>query len=94
MIARPAAPSRWRSRPAPTLVSVADVAGWVRPAELLQSWQAGDALMLPPTVVSLEEVAAAPSAADFIAELPVIAPVQPELVETTDGLVLRADLPR
>jgi 8-oxo-dGTP pyrophosphatase MutT (NUDIX family) len=72
----------------------ADVADWVRPDELLQSWRAGEALMLPPTVVSVEEVALARSAADFVAEQPVIAPVQPELVETADGLVMRADLPR
>jgi 8-oxo-dGTP pyrophosphatase MutT (NUDIX family) len=74
--------------------SEADVADWVRPAELLESWNAGEALMLPPTVVSVEEVASARSAADFIAEQPVIAPVQPELVETPDGLVMRANLPR
>ncbi|SDP66215.1 hypothetical protein SAMN04489867_3356 [Pedococcus dokdonensis] len=72
----------------------ADVADWVRPAELLQAWRDGQALMLPPTVVAVEEVAAATSAAGFIAETPVIAPVQPELVDTGDGLVMRADLPR
>jgi 8-oxo-dGTP pyrophosphatase MutT (NUDIX family) len=72
----------------------ADVADWVRPRELLDAWREGDALMLPPTVVSVEEVAAAASAAAFIAEEPVIATVQPELVETGGALVLRADLPR
>jgi 8-oxo-dGTP pyrophosphatase MutT (NUDIX family) len=72
----------------------ADVADWVRPAELLEAWRDGRALMLPPTVVAVEEVAAATSAAEFIAETPVIAPVQPELVDTGDGLVMRADLPR
>jgi 8-oxo-dGTP pyrophosphatase MutT (NUDIX family) len=74
--------------------SEADVADWVRPADLLEAWRSGQALMLPPTVVSVEEVAAAQTAAGFIAEQPVIAPVQPELVDTADGLVLRADLPR
>ena len=72
----------------------ADVADWVRPADLLEAWRDGRALMLPPTVVAVEEVAAATSAAAFIAETPVIAPVQPELVDTGDGLVMRADLPR
>jgi 8-oxo-dGTP pyrophosphatase MutT (NUDIX family) len=72
----------------------ADLADWVRPADLLRAWRDGEALMLPPTVVSVEEVAAAASAAAFIAELPPIAPVQPELVDTGAGLVLRADLPR
>lgn len=72
----------------------ADQADWVRPAELLESWRAGTALMLPPTVVNVEDVAAATSAAAFIAERPVVAPVQPELVETPSGLSLRARLPR
>ncbi|GAA2165369.1 NUDIX hydrolase [Pedococcus bigeumensis] len=72
----------------------ADEADWVRPADLLAAWRDGRALMLPPTVVAVEEVAAARSAAEFIAETPVIAPVQPELVDTGDGLVMRADLPR
>lgn len=72
----------------------ADLATWVRPAELLQSWATGEALMLPPTVVAVEEVAAAGSAAEFIAERPVIETVQPELVDTGTGLVMRADLPR
>jgi 8-oxo-dGTP pyrophosphatase MutT (NUDIX family) len=72
----------------------ADVADWVRPADLQEAWPDRRALMLPPTVVAVEEVAAATSAAAFIAETPVIAPVQPELVDTGDGLVLRADLPR
>lgn len=72
----------------------ADLAAWVRPADLLQAWENGQALMLPPTVVAVEEVAAAASAADFIAEQPVIETVQPELVDTGSGLVMRADLPR
>ncbi|HEV7171733.1 NUDIX hydrolase [Pedococcus sp.] len=72
----------------------ADLAGWVRPADLLAAWRAGQALMLPPTVVCVEEVAAAQSAAAFIAERPHVAPVQPELVQTPDGLTLRARLPR
>jgi 8-oxo-dGTP pyrophosphatase MutT (NUDIX family) len=72
----------------------ADVADWVRPAELLRAWRDGAALMLPPTVVAVEEVAAATSAAAFIAERPVVAPVQPLLVDTGEGLVMRAELPR
>jgi 8-oxo-dGTP pyrophosphatase MutT (NUDIX family) len=72
----------------------ADLAAWVRPAELLRAWREGEALMLPPTVVAVEEVAAASSAAEFIAERPVVETVQPELVDTGDGVVLRATLPR
>jgi 8-oxo-dGTP pyrophosphatase MutT (NUDIX family) len=72
----------------------ADLADWVRPADLLQAWREGGALMLPPTVVNVEEVAAAAGAAEFIAEHPVVTTVQPELVETPDGIVMRAELPR
>jgi 8-oxo-dGTP pyrophosphatase MutT (NUDIX family) len=74
--------------------SEADLAAWVRPQELLAAWQDGSALMLPPTVVAVEEVAAAASAADFVAQRPVVAAVQPELVDTGEGLALRAELPR
>jgi hypothetical protein len=44
--------------------------------------------------VAVEDVAAARSAAAFIAEQPVVAPVQPQLVDTGNGLVMRAELPR
>ena len=72
----------------------ADVADWVRPVDLLQAWRDGSALMLPPTVVAVEDVAAATSAAAFIAERPVVVSVQPELVDTGTGLVMRAELLR
>ena len=76
------------------LTTEADLADWVQPADLLAAWGAGQALMLPPTVVCVEEIAAATSAEAFIAELPPVAPVEPEVVETPAGLVLRARLPR
>jgi len=72
----------------------ADTADWVRPEALLEAFREGTVLLLPPTIVAVEEIAASASAAEFIAERPVIAPVQPELVDTGAGLVLRADLPR
>lgn len=74
--------------------SEADVADWVRPAELLDAWREGRVLMLPPTVVCLEEIADADAAAAFIAEQPDVAPVQPQLVASAGGLVVRSDLPR
>jgi 8-oxo-dGTP pyrophosphatase MutT (NUDIX family) len=74
--------------------SEADLADWMQPEALLQAWADGSALMLPPTVVCVEEVAAASSARAFIAERPPVSPVQPQLVRTDDGLVMRADLPR
>jgi 8-oxo-dGTP pyrophosphatase MutT (NUDIX family) len=70
----------------------ADLAAWVRPAELLDAWRQGAALMLPPTVVCVEAVAAATSAAEFIAEEVPVALLQPELVDTGDGLVMRVEL--
>jgi hypothetical protein len=66
----------------------------VQPEALLKAFRDGSVLLLPPTIVCVEEIAAAASAAEFIAERPVIAPVQPELVDTDAGLVLRARLPR
>jgi hypothetical protein len=51
-------------------------------------------MMLPPTVVCVEEIAAAPSAAAFIAEQPRVAAVTPVLTQTADGPVMRAELPR
>ena len=83
-----------RGQSAEDLSTEADAAGWVDPAVLLAQYQAGEVAMLPPTVVSVEEVAAAPSAAEFIAETVRIAPVMPVLADTPDGPVLRADLPR
>lgn len=75
------------------LSSEAQAADWVRPADLLADVAAGRALMLPPTVVCLEQLAAAPTAAAFLAEQPRVHEVMPVLVETADGLTLEADLP-
>ena len=50
--------------------------------------------MLPPTVVSLERLAAFADAATFLADRPRVARVLPELVRRDDGtLVLRTVLP-
>ncbi|MDF2144744.1 NUDIX domain-containing protein [Knoellia sp. p5-6-4] len=72
----------------------ADTADWVAAAELLEAQRRGEAMMLPPTLVSVEEIAAASSAAAFIAERPPVAPVTPRLTQTPDGPVMRAELPR
>ena len=76
------------------LSSEADVAGWYRAADVLAAAERGEALLLPPTLVSVEEVAAAPSASAFLAEQPRVAPVMPVLTPTPDGPVLRTELPR
>lgn len=75
------------------LSSEAQAADWVRPADLLDDAAAGRALMLPPTIVCLEQLAAAPTAAAFLAEQPPVHEVVPVLRETPDGLTLQADLP-
>lgn len=75
------------------LTSEADRVVWSAPQEMLAAAQAGTALMLPPTVVALEELAAFDSVADFLADRPVIAPVQPVLTDLGDRLVMRAELP-
>jgi 8-oxo-dGTP pyrophosphatase MutT (NUDIX family) len=76
------------------LSTEADTAAWVPAAEVLDAYARGEALMLPPTIVSVEEVAAASSASAFAAEQPPVARVMPVLTETPAGLVLRTELPR
>lgn len=73
--------------------SEAETAAWVNPAEALRQWRSGEALVLPPTLVCLEEIAAATDAESFVAELREVWSVMPELVQTPDGIVLRAELP-
>jgi 8-oxo-dGTP pyrophosphatase MutT (NUDIX family) len=58
--------------------SEADEAGWVVPEDLLREYAAGSALMLPPTVVCVEEIRDAAHAADFVVHtehLPLVMPV-------------------
>lgn len=75
------------------LSSEAQAADWVRPADLLAEAAAGRALMLPPTIVCLEQLAAAASAAAFLAVQPPVHEVLPVLLQTPDGPTLQADLP-
>ena len=73
--------------------SEADHADWADPARLLQDYASGSALLLPPTVVCLEQVAAAPSAAEFLAADVPMAPITPVVVQTDDAVVIRCTLP-
>jgi 8-oxo-dGTP pyrophosphatase MutT (NUDIX family) len=73
--------------------SEADRAGWADPARVLKDYAGGSALMLPPTVVCVEQVAAASSAADFLATRIRVAPITPVLVRTDDAVVIRCSLP-
>lgn len=70
-----------------------DHSRWVRPGDLLTERDAGSAVMLPPTVVMLEELAEHREIAAFLAVDPPVAAVSPTLMDTPDGLVLRAHLP-
>jgi hypothetical protein len=76
------------------LSTESDRGGWARAEDVLQEWRSGAAAMLPPTIVSVEEIAGAQSAAQLVAERPAVAPVMPVLTDTADGPVLRAELPR
>jgi 8-oxo-dGTP pyrophosphatase MutT (NUDIX family) len=73
--------------------SEADHADWADPARLLEDYATGSARMLPPTVVCLEQVAAAVSAAAFLAAEVPIAPITPVLVRAGDAVVIRCTLP-
>lgn len=66
---------------------------WVTPHSLLTAYSEGRAVMLPPTVVMLEQLAAFDSVADFLADAPALTAVSPELVDLGDRLVMRSDIP-
>ncbi len=75
------------------LTSEADHADWTAPATLLAQHASGQALMLPPTIVSVEEVARARSAAAFVAEARPATTVTPTLVQRGGAVFIAADLP-
>ena len=73
----------------------ADSADWVRPRALLADLAAGRAEMLPPTVVCVEQVAAASDAEAFLDSAPPMLRIMPVLERTQQGeLRLRMELPR
>lgn len=71
----------------------ADVADWTVPGVLLEQLATGAAMMLPPTVVCVESVAAATSAAGFVAQSGSMRAIEPRLVEVDGRVVMQADLP-
>jgi len=66
----------------------ADLAEWVRPADLLREYDAGSALMLPPTVMCVEQVRDAASAADFVSHADLTPLVMPEVVDAPGGAAM------
>lgn len=73
--------------------SEADHADWADPASLLEDYASGSALMLPPTVVCVEQVAAASCVAEFLATEVPIAPITPVPVQVDGEVVMRCTLP-
>lgn len=81
--------------------SEADVVEWVRPADALEQFRRGERPMMPPTIVTLEDVAAYGSVTDVLAAGRSVSRVQPVLsqgetgpvVTLPDGRVLRLGTP-
>jgi 8-oxo-dGTP pyrophosphatase MutT (NUDIX family) len=73
--------------------SEADHADWADPVSLLKEYAGGSALMLPPTVVCVEQVAAASSVADFLATDVPIEPITPVPTRVDGEVVMRCRLP-
>lgn len=71
----------------------AEVADWTDPRALLDAYATGEALLLPPTIVSVETVAAATSARALVGAPGSTQPIEPWLVEVDGTVVVRADLP-
>lgn len=69
--------------------SEADHAEWVLPARLIESYAAGTALMLPPTVVCVEEIRDAASAAEFVSHAEHLPCIMPDVIDTQDGPAMR-----
>ena len=72
--------------------SEADHADWTDPAELLAAYEMGEAILLPPTVVSVERVLEAASAAELVATAKPSRAVVPQIVEVAGQPMIRADL--
>ncbi|MGV1008476.1 MAG: NUDIX hydrolase [Dermatophilaceae bacterium] len=74
------------------LTTEADHSGWFAPKQVLADFESGHVLLLPPTIVCLEHLAAATSAQQFFAAQPVIRRVMPVAMYDEAGeLVLRVD---
>nr|BFE46957.1 NUDIX domain-containing protein [Saccharothrix mutabilis subsp. capreolus] len=73
------------------VTSEASDAGWQRPAEALQDWQEGRRLLLPPTWVTLSELAEFPGVADVLAAPREVEKIIPKLVR--DGDAVRVVVP-
>lgn len=66
---------------------------WGRPRDLLALEAAGELRLMPPTIHMLETLGSFATVDDYLADEPSLALVEPVVVETDDGYVLRSDLP-
>ncbi len=73
--------------------SEADLSEWVRPQGVLDAFADGDLMLLPPTIVCLEQLAEVSTVSAALAQDPAIAAVMPEFVTTEAGPAMRAQLP-
>lgn len=73
--------------------SEADQSGWTRPQALLDAFADGEVMLMPPTIVCLEQLAEVSTVrAALDQDLP-ISPVMPEFVISEAGPAMRAPLP-
>lgn len=73
--------------------SEADLSEWVRPQGVLDAFADGDLMLLPPTIVCLEQLAEVSTVSAALAQDPAITAVMPEFVTTEAGPAMRAHLP-
>lgn len=73
--------------------SEADLSEWVRPQAVLDAFADGDLLLLPPTIVCLEQLAEVSTVSAALSQDFPVAPVMPQLVTTEAGPAMRARLP-
>lgn len=73
--------------------SEADLSEWVHPRDVLGAFGDGDVMLMPPTLVCLEQLAEVTTVSAALGQDLPIAPVTPRLVETEAGPAMQAELP-
>lgn len=73
--------------------SEADLSEWVHPRDVLGAFGDGDVMLMPPTLVCLEQLAEVSTVSAALGQDLPIAPVMPRLVQTEAGPAMRAELP-
>lgn len=73
--------------------SEADLSEWVRPRAVLDAFVDGDLMLMPPTMVCLEQLAEVSTVSAALSQEFAVAPVLPVYVTTDAGPAMRALLP-